>query len=250
MANQPNGDAAETKAARPRRTIATAQHVCRILDALSQQRSATLTGIARSVALRPSSVHHLLKTLEQHEYVTFDANRRMYTLGAAIARLAGANPRETLSDLSRPLLAQVRDATGETAALQLRDGDVRYCALELPSTQPIRMELTETARYPVSRGASGDVLRAFSCGWRSEGNRAALLRVRRDGYAISHGSLLRGAVAVYVPVIDRSGEAIAAIGVHGPEFRMHDADVAGIVRRLQAVAGDIAQRVHSGVTLR
>jgi DNA-binding IclR family transcriptional regulator len=131
----------------PRRVVGSAANVCRIFDCFTAQTPAlNLTAVARAIGLRPSSAHRLLQTLVYHEYLGFDPAKRLYRLGPRVGSLVSAYGETTLGAIARPVLERLRDATGETAAVQVRQGDVRYCVVEIPSVQPIRLEITEAAR--------------------------------------------------------------------------------------------------------
>jgi DNA-binding IclR family transcriptional regulator len=237
--------------ASPKRVVGSAVNVCRILDCFTAETSAlNLTAIARAIGLRPSSAHRLLQTLVLHEYLAFDGSRRLYRLGSRVARLVSAYGEATLGEIARPMLERLRDASGETAAIQVRQGDVRYCIVEVPSGQPIRLQITETARYPVRRGAAGLVLRAFAPEWREENDHAVLRRVRADGCAVSRGALFPGAVAIYVPLYAASGALVAALGVHGLAFRMPARDLPIILTQLQSASAELAPLIRPEIPLR
>jgi DNA-binding IclR family transcriptional regulator len=235
----------------PKRVVGSAVNVCRILDCFTADTSAlNLTSIARAIGLRPSGAHRLLQTLVLHEYLAFDAPRRLYRLGPRVARLVSAYGEATLGEIARPILERLRDVSGETAAVQVRQGDVRYCIVEIPSVQPIRLQLTETARYPVRRGAAGLVLRAFAPEWRDDGDQDVLRRIRADGCAVSRGALFPGAVAIYVPLYAASGALVAALGVHGLGFRMPARELPAILTHLQNASAELAPLIRPEIPLR
>jgi DNA-binding IclR family transcriptional regulator len=178
----------------PQRTVGSATNVCRILDC----------------------------------FTAFDPGSRRYRLGERVGRLAAAYGESTLGEIVRPTLERLRDTTGETAAVQVRAGDVRYCIVEVPSAQPIRLTLTEQAPYPVRRGAAGAVLRAFAPAWRDEHDEPA----------------------IYVPLFAASGALIAALGVHGLSFRMPDDDLPAIAAQLQAAGAELGRVIPAEVPLR
>jgi DNA-binding IclR family transcriptional regulator len=234
-----------------KRIVGSAVNVCRILDCFSAETPAlNLTSIARAIGLRPSGAHRLLQTLVIHEYLAFDPKRRLYRLGGRVARLVSAYAEATLGEIARPYLERLRDATGETAAVQVRHGDVRYCVVEVSSEQPIALRITETARYPLRRGAAGTVLRAFAPDWRDEHDRQALERVRAAGYSISRGALFPGSIAIYVPLHAASGALVATIGVHGLAFRMPDRSLPAIVEQLQQTSAELGPLLRAEIPLR
>jgi DNA-binding IclR family transcriptional regulator len=229
----------------PARTIGTAHHVCQIFDCFTAERSAlSLTEIAEDVGLRKSSVYRLLQTLVLDDYLAFDPHSRRYRLGRKVALLVTAyRSNNSLSAIARPFLEEIREATRETSALQVRDGNVRYCIAELPSPELIKMILGENVSYSAKNGASGRVLRAFSAEWSRQRDRAALKAVREAGHAVSFGEIIPGALAIYVPVCDASGVAVAALGIHGPAFRIAKPAIGSIAARLTRAAQEICGRL-------
>ncbi|WP_249417591.1 IclR family transcriptional regulator [Pusillimonas minor] len=79
--------------------------------------------IARRLGIPRSTVFRLLTTLEQLGFIEHDATGRDYRLTAAVLRL-GFEPMATkdLTELARPILERLRDATGCTCNLVVRDG--------------------------------------------------------------------------------------------------------------------------------
>jgi len=236
----------------PTRTIGTALHVCQIFDCFGPDRDALrLTEITQLVGLQKSSVYRLLQTLVGTGYLAFDRSDRRYRLGASIDRLADVMRAKTsLGEVARPFLERVRDATHETTALQIRDGDARFCLLELPSPQSIRMVLGEKTSYSAKKGASGHVLRAFAADWNEQRDRAHLKRIRDAGYAVSRGELIDGAIAIYVPVFDAHARLVAALGVQAPAFRNPPETVERIVALLAENARELAAHVDPALPLR
>lgn len=237
----------ELSLARPTRTIGTALHVCQIFDCFRADRDALrLTEVTKLIGLQKSSVYRLLQTLVGTGYLSFDRADRRYRLGEQVARLSEIYRSKTsLSDVVRPFLERVRDATLETSALQVRDGDMRFCLLELPSPQSIRMVIGERKPYTMKKGASGHVLRAFAADWNEQRDRAHLKRVRDAGYAVSRGEQIDGAIAIYVPVLDRCANLIGALGVQAPAFRNPPETVRRIVTLLQENARQLALSVDA-----
>lgn len=152
----------------------------------------------------------------------------------------------SLGEVARPFLEHVRDATNETTALQIRDGDRRFCLLGLPSPQSIRMILGEKTSHSAKKGAFGHVLRAFAADWNDQRDRAHLKRIRDAGYAgyaVSRGESIDGAIAIYVPVFDAHARLVAALGVQAPAFRNPPETVARIVALLEKNARELALHV-------
>ena len=78
------------------------------------------TGIARPTA------HRLAVALEFHRLVARDLTGR-FVLGSRPAELGAAAGEDRLLAAAAPALAALRDATGESAQLYRRQGDLRIC---------------------------------------------------------------------------------------------------------------------------
>jgi DNA-binding IclR family transcriptional regulator len=129
------------------------------------------------------------------------------------------------------MLRSLWTETGETVALMLRQGDVRVCAAEIPSAQPLSFKRGIGHSVNVSIGASGRAILAFAedADWYSDkivepqdraGYRSKLERVRKDGYAVSRDELIEGAVAVAVPFFDAKHTVAGSLAVFGPSVRV------------------------------
>ena len=78
------------------------------------------TGIARPTA------HRLAVALEFHRLVTRDLTGR-FVLGPRPSELGAAAGEDRLIAAAGPVLSALRDATGESAQLYRRQGDLRIC---------------------------------------------------------------------------------------------------------------------------
>ena len=150
-----------------------------------------VTGLPRATA------HRLAVALEAHGLVRRDAEGR-FGLGLRLAALgrAAVGP---LGDLARPALEQLRDTTGESVQLYVLDGDGRRCVASLDSPNELRTIVPVGAVLPLDRGSAGRVLAGDRRPWvESVGEREA------------------GVASVSAPVVDGSGEIVAAVSVSGP----------------------------------
>lgn len=158
------------------------------------------TGLARPTA------HRLAVALQAHGLVRRDGDGR-FALGlrlVALGRAAGeALP---LVRAAGPALAALRDGTGESAQLYVRDGDYRVCVASLQSPHGLRTIVRLGATLPLDRGSAGRVL---------QGDRQALAR----GWVESVAEREAGVASVSAPVLGPGGEVLAAIGVSGPVER-------------------------------
>ncbi|MBS1894613.1 MAG: IclR family transcriptional regulator [Actinobacteria bacterium] len=235
----------------------------RILKVFSTDRpTLTLAEVAAAVSLTPPTTHRLLQALRAQDLVVFDEHRRHYTLGSGVMRIAGVVLDQELLASARVRLAELRDATGETVALHWRLQDSRVCLIELVSERPVHMASGVGNSYPLTAGAAGKAMLAFTDPIEVERLleqsllgvadrdelRAALPSIRALGYAGSMGETVPGGVALAAPLLDAEGRAVAALNVTGPGTRMGSTDIPALGASLSATAAWLTHEfVRDGV---
>ena len=111
-----------------------------------------LTGISRATA------HRLAVALEVHGLVRRDDDGR-FALGARLIALGRAAAAAVpLASAARPALSALRDDTGESVQLYVRDGDRRVCVAALESPHGLRTIVPLGASLPLDRGSAGRLL--------------------------------------------------------------------------------------------
>ena len=158
------------------------------------------TGLPRPTA------HRLAVALEVHGLVRRDDEGR-FALGLRLVALGrAASDGFSLVEAAGPALAALRDETGESVQLYVRDGETRVCVASLESPHGLRTIVRVGAALPLKRGSAGRVLRA-----------------RPDdlveGWVESVGEREAGVASVSAPVVDGEGRVRAAVGVSGPVER-------------------------------
>lgn len=156
------------------------------------------TGLSRPTA------HRLAVALEAHHLVRRDDDGR-FALGLRLVALGrAASEGLALVEAARPALVVLRDETGESAQLYVREGDSRVCVASLESPHGLRTIVRVGATLPLDRGSAGRVL----------GDGAGAL-----GWAESVGEREAGVASVSAPVLDGDGRVRAAVSVSGPVER-------------------------------
>lgn len=159
------------------------------------------TGLSRATAHRLASALELHGLLRRNTDGRFALGPRLVALGSSAA--AGW----PLADAGRIALAELRDATGESTQLYVRDGDVRVCISSLQSPHGLRTIVSAGAVLPLDQGSGGRVLTG---------------EIGAEGWVASVAEREAGVASVSAPVLDRSGEVIAAVSVSGPIERLTD----------------------------
>jgi DNA-binding IclR family transcriptional regulator len=164
----------------------------------------SLLDLAAATSLPRATTHRLASALESHRLLDRDQDGR-FVLGPALARLgqvAQGHPGRSLVEAARPVLAALRDRTGESAQLFVRSADSRLCVLSLESPHSLRTIVPVGASLPMDRGSAAKVL-------------AAGPEVLRRGWAQSVEERERGVASVSAPVVV-AGRVVAAVSVSGP----------------------------------
>jgi len=229
---------------------------------LSREESVGVSDLARRLGLGKSTVHRLLTTLAAEGLIERDEESGGYRLGLVVFELGEAvRVHLDLHAAAGPVLAAVREQTGESSQVGVLDGvDVVYVD-RLESSQTLRL-FTETGRrVPVHCTSSGKVLLAHLPPERCAqvlaeapltqltsrtitdpvALQAELARVRLRGWAEAVDEREIGVASVAAPVRDRSGRVIAAISIGAPAIRLGAArrrELASVVQE----AGEAASR--------
>ena len=186
-----------------------------ILAALAEKGPLSLAGLVSATGLSRPTAHRLAAALEAHRLVGRDDAGR-YRLGLRLLGWAGAVSAEVgLVEAARPVLRRLRDETGESAQLFVRDGDRRVCVASSERPSGLRDTVPVGAVLPVDRGSGGTVLLAWG-----DDAPAGLESVRRRGWAASVAEREDGVASVSAPVLDSSGRVRGAVSVSGPLGRL------------------------------
>lgn len=220
-------------------------NAARVLKEFSRtDRELGVTQLARRLDLAVSTVHRLLVTLcaegllERGEGSgTYRLGLKMYELGVTVF------PNLDLHEAARPVLASLRQSTGETVQMGVLDYlEVVYIE-RLESPQTLRMFNQAGHRLPAHATSTGkvllaalppDVLRHRLLDWQATRltphtivEKKVLLeelhRVAERGWAQNLEEGAHGAASVAAPVRDEDGLVIAAVSVVGPISRARQA---------------------------
>lgn len=233
-------------------------HATGILTCISKDAHA-LTDIARECNLGKSTVHRVLKLLEQSRLVVQDAVNRRYYLGPLITQLA-SNPittHEYLIMYASQEMRRLSTLSEETVALDIMTGIQYFSLYEVPSQHDLRV--TEESRMSGSLQAGASMKALFSLYndkqlkialksmnitsstehtvTSKELLTAQIKEVRRQGYAVSRGERFAGAMCISVPIKNYS--LPAALSVVGPESRLRVREKA-VITELKASSARIS----------
>ena len=183
----------------------------------------TLAGLVTATGLARPTAHRLAVALEHHRLVARDMQGR-FVLGPRLAELSAAAGEDRLLATAGPVLARLRDATGESAQLYRREGDTRVCVAVAERGSGLRDTVPVGSTLPLTAGSAAQVLLAWTPDdplvARAAFTGRTLAEVRRRGWAHSVAEREQGVASVSAPVRGPGGAVIAAVSVSGPLERL------------------------------
>ncbi len=215
-----------------------------ILSFLAADGPASAATVVEETGLSRPTAYRLLSALETHHLVTRRDGR--YSLGMRLlgwAEAAGTG----LVERARPVLERLRDTTGESTQLYVREGDHRVCVASVERATGLRDSVPVGAVMPLSRGSAGKVLLA----WGEDGGRSyrieeeELEAVRSRGWAVSVAEREAGVASVSVPVFGPDGGLRAAVSASGPISRLGERPGERLAEKVVAAAREIETALSS-----
>jgi len=173
--------------------------------ALVAEGPCSLAELVERSSLSRATAHRLALALETHGLLRRLPDGR-FALGLHLVALGRASAEQfPLSEAARPALTELREATGESVQLYVRDGSNRVCILALESPHGLRTIVAVGAALPLDLGSAGRVLL---------GEQAA------TGWLQTVGEREAGVASVSAAVNGQHHELLAAVSVSGPIDRL------------------------------
>lgn len=230
-----------------------------------QPKGARVTQLAKAVQLTQGTTHRILRALIAQGMVEQDQRTKLYRLGVdffALAAQAG-NP-GGMRTLCRPALLRLCASLGETIFLLAKSGFDAVCLDLCEGPFPIRSftsdiggrialgvgqgslailaflpeaEREEIIRFNVPRIRGYGVLDEVYL-------RTEIARVRQLGYAGRNSGVLEGMAGVAVPILDRTGTAVAALSVGTLAARLTEERLPMVVELLKRQADALGPQTN------
>jgi len=220
--------------------------------------------VSRKIHAPKSTAHTILLTLERAGFLQRDARNGRYSLGPKFFTLgdrllAATEPREK----ARPFLMELVDNTELTAHLAILDADQIVYVEKMDSPGMVKMNTWVGRRIDAHCTALGKAMLAhlepdhFNELFRGavlsrrtrrtidskEALKRDIQKIRARGYAIDDEECGIGVRCVASPVFDRSGTAVAAIGVAGTTAQVSRQDIETLGNLAKSAAGKISRNL-------
>lgn len=227
------------------KTIAAVERAADVLTLFANGNATSLgvTEISTKLNLSKAVVHRILTSLRAKEFIDLDDESHRYTLGPAALALGYAYlDKIDVRALAHPTLEMLSKETRETATLSIRTDWTRVYLEQVTPPREVKMTVEIGRPFPLHAGSSGKAFLAFledeereryldqpelaeltpQTVTDPEKLRMRLSEIRRNGYAVSFGERLRGAVSIAAPILDRDGHPKAVVSICGPADRMSE----------------------------
>jgi len=213
----------------------------KVLNFLGEKREPTsLASISRNIDLHKSSIHRLLQTMKEYEFVQQDPESKKYRIGLKFFEIANTLSREMdLRQQARPFLESLRNEINETIHLGIiQEHEVVYLDKMEPD-RALRMYSAVGKRAPMhATGIGKAVLAHFSekeLDWYIENKglnkytentitnisdlNSELKKIRNLGYALDNKEHEEEIVCVAAPIFEREGRVVGALSIAAPAHR-------------------------------
>ncbi|WP_371786215.1 IclR family transcriptional regulator [Streptosporangium subroseum] len=232
-----------------------------ILECFTVERpELTLQQITRATGLPASTCQRLVNSLLREGFL--DRNEDTYRIGLALVRWSAPGTFGLdIVRLTRPVLRQLRDRTGESACLHVRDGPFRT-VVGLAETRHVIMRMFMVGMVmPLHAGSAGKVFMAFDPMARRAAVSHGLTRhtahtvvdideldqqleeVRGRGYSATFEERDIGAASISAPVFGATGELVAVLGIVAPTQRLTPADTSRLAPAVVEAAEEGSRRL-------
>jgi DNA-binding IclR family transcriptional regulator len=222
----------------------------------------TLTALSVVAGLPPAKAHRYLVSLIREGFIEQSAADGRYDFGGA-ARLIGrvAMNRLDIVRIGTPLLSKLRDDLRETVFMGVWTPQGPMVIEWFDIVRPVSVVIRPGSILPIQTSAFGLICAAYlapeivgrakalaapevtakPAGLTKAKQAARLEDIRRDGFAVVQGDLIRGLDAIAVPVLDHKGDLVASLAAVGSSGILDIGASGRVVRELRAAAQRFSQ---------
>ncbi|WP_135552510.1 IclR family transcriptional regulator [Paenibacillus cymbidii] len=244
----------------------------RILDLFDEtDNELKITDISKRMGLHKSTVHSLLKTLQEHRYIEQDEESGKYRLGMKLLERAHlVLQRLDIRTIARKLLQELTAKTGQTTHLVIPDGHEGVYIDKVEGARAAIRYSQIGRRIPLHSSGVGKALVAF----RSPEETERLLegydffrqtahtitdkerfleeieRIRRQGYAIDNQENEPGVRCVAMPVRNHKGAVVAAVSISTLVSSVGDAELEDLIVQLRQTTDELSAKMGYGLIAR
>lgn len=236
-----------------------------LLERLSESAAGMhLTDLSYQLGMPAATVHRLLSTFEELDFVEQDPDEGSWFIGLKAFTVGNAFlKRRDFVASARPHMHALVEECGETVNLGvIDDGEVVFIS-QVESQEVMRMIVRLGSRSPIHASGVGKAMLANMPEQRvtrilqQRGlarytdhtiDNPAMLRdeleqVRQQGYALDDEEHAVGLRCVAAPIFDENGQALAAISLSGPKARIVDSRLGEMGNAVRQTAAEVTREL-------
>ncbi|MBW4710075.1 IclR family transcriptional regulator [Roseobacter sp. YSTF-M11] len=242
-----------------------------VLKSVARAERATLTDLSLSIGVPTATTHRILTTLQKHGFVAFDEERQDWVIGIEAYRTGVSfMNRTSLGAVSRPIMRQLMEKTGETANLAIADGPEVVFVGQVETLNPIRAFFARGTRTSMHASGTGKAILSalpeerarkllMSIGLSSFTENTLvtpdalfddLAQTRARGWSFDREERHSGMSCIGSVIFDEHQEPFAGVSISGPSTRFNPLRVpelgAMVSEAAQQITGLIGGRAPSG----
>lgn len=205
-----------------------------VMEILARRGPLGVRALAKEASLPAASALRILSDLAEESVV--EQRNGDWDLSYRLIEIGGLQlDRIDIAKAARPYCERIAEATGETVNVVMRNGDGAVCVDKVRGDRGMQLDWRVGMKGPLHCGGSAKAILAFMPDLDRNRILAAPLaqltehtitdatrltrelgRIRSRGYAIDDQEVVLGIWCCAVPILDRSGHAVAAISITGP----------------------------------
>jgi IclR family transcriptional regulator, KDG regulon repressor len=243
--------------------IQSVDRALRILDLFDEyETELKITDISEKMQLHKSTVHSLLKTLQNHHYIEQNMENGKYRLGMKLFERGNLVIRSLdIRTIAKRHLIDLSVKTGNTVHLVILDGKEGIYIDKVEGASATVLYSRIGRRIPVHSSAVGKALVGYknmeelkeilkdyiykkqtvNTITNEKDFIAELKKVRENGYALDSEENEPGITCIAVPIWDHSGSVVAALSMSQPSARLHPLEQERSVQMLKKAAKEISE---------
>jgi DNA-binding IclR family transcriptional regulator len=238
-------------------------HIVAILDCFSADHPELgVREVARLANVSSSTAGRLMAEMKHIGILQQNSSTRGYSLGSKLLAWSGVYM-DTLDlrSVALPYMEELRRTTRETVTLYLLDGNERLCVERMESRHGVRMVSRVGQRLALYAGSAGKAilaflteeqlniilnsseLKAFTANTIVDvaALRGELVKIRQQGYSVSHGEWILEASGVAAPILRKDGEVVGALSISGPSSRFTTDKILEYADQIVLATGQISR---------
>ncbi|RKN78281.1 IclR family transcriptional regulator [Paenibacillus ginsengarvi] len=214
-----------------------------------------------------TSVHRMIGSLEEMGFLTKQADGG-YTLGLLFLQFGNlVAERLDIRHAALEVMQRLRDDVNRAVHLAVRDDYSTMYIEKLDTDHPVRLFTKIGKKAPLYAGASSRIILAFMPEEEREQYlnevelkplcsgtivdkqllRHALEQSQQSGYSFSRSELENYTAELGAPIMDHTGQAIAALSIAGLDVQFGDEHLPALIQKVQEAAYDISLRLGFSV---